>query len=142
MRGWKSGFEGVLVGLLLLPSVALAQVLQQRCLNDNLVADLAEARVEWMRRCALTKVGNPALGVDTGLIGADGRPLYDYREPNANATGQNTYTSANFDYWINESHLSLTYLSGTTYQTTDANGYYKWYRVASRKRVSPTYPIY
>ncbi len=134
----------VLAGLLFLPGVALAQsVLSQRCTIDNSSASQAEARVEWMRRCALQNV-NPGAWFDTGLAAGNGGTLRDYQEgdPNTNGTGRNMYTSPMDYYEINYSYISKLYLSGTTYQEVDARGHYKWSRSATRKKTAIYYPLY
>ena len=126
MRRVVSGIVMFLAGMSFLPAPARAQaVLQERCMRDSLPVELAEARVEWARRCALTvNVGDPSQHTDG-----------EYYEP----SGSNVYLS---DLGINFAYVSRLYNYGQTYQTIDMDGYLKWSRDASRKKARPLYGIY
>ena len=144
MGRMNTGKVMVLAGVLFLPGATLAQpILQQRCAVDSQGLSQGEARLEWGRRCALSK-SSPAAWFDTGLPAASGGTLRDYIEVGAdnNWSGRNMYTSSSYNHEINYSHISLLYLSGSTYQGLDGNGYYKWWRDSTRKRMRPLYPIY
>jgi len=134
----------LLVGLVLLPAVARAQVqtLAQRCEADGLPADLAEVRLEWMRRCALVMhVGNPSQATSVGMMGADGNPMYDYTEP-SDFFGRNAYVGSSEGLQVNLTYLNMLYMNGVSDQLPDPDRYLKWTNAPARKRVRPRYPIY
>ncbi|WP_375765575.1 PPC domain-containing protein [Archangium gephyra] len=143
MRRWNPGPKPWLAAMLLLPFAALSQTtLGLRCDTERIPADLAEARLEWMRRCALlTHVGNTSLAANTGMRALDGNPMFDYTEP-ADYLGTNSYTGTVEGSQVNQSYLSLLYLSGSSHQIPDPNGYLKWTNAAARKKQRPQYPVY
>lgn len=120
-------------------------ILLQRCNTDSLDPTAAAARIEWARRCGLTThVGNPNGGFDTGVPAANGGNLYEYLETdeNTNPNGQNTYTGPAYAFEINSAFVNSLFLSGVISQITDALGYKKWERAATRKRPRPLYPTF
>ncbi len=129
MRRVISGIMMFLSGAIFLPAPTQAQVMVERCQRDGLHVAQAEARVEWMRRCALTvNVGDPSQHIGG-----------EYVETSSYAP--NTYIDS-YGYGINSQYLFLMYLSGPTMQAVDADGYYKWYRASSRKKLRPLYGVY
>jgi hypothetical protein len=138
----------LLAGLVMLPLQARAQaILLQRCNNELLGAtSQAEARLRWMRQCALTvNVRNPAAGFDIGIPSTNGAGnLIEYAEgdTSTNWSGYNMYTGQSDAFEINNSYITKLYLSGGTSQVTDASGYRQWSRALSRRKMRPLYPIY
>lgn len=138
----------ILLGMLIpfTPAWAQLQTLAQRCQNDALPADLAEARLEWMRTCALTvNINNPSNGYGIGDTAFNtGAELVEYSEGDINRDpyGYNRYVGSLDSYDINTTYSDLLYLSGAITQTVDANGYYQWTRQANRKKTRPRYPIF
>jgi pre-peptidase len=131
-------------GLVLLPTMARAQLqaLAQRCDSDSLPADLAEERLNWMRRCALVMhVGNPSQAADTGMMGIDGNPMYDYTEP-SDFFGMNAYVGSAEGFQVNQTYLTMLYMSGVSDQLPDPDLYLKWTNAPGRKRPRPRYPVY
>jgi hypothetical protein len=103
-----------------------------RCAADAQTPDLAQARLEWVRRCALRNL-TPADGV-----GSPGG-LFEYYECNTttNPWCQSTFTGEN---GVNSYEMMLTYLSGTTTQFVDPYGFYRW--STTRRKARPLYAIY
>lgn len=134
-----------LVGaVMLLPTMARAQLqtLAQRCDADSLPADLAEERLNWMRRCALVMhVVDSGKAVDVGMMGADGNPMYDYTEP-SDFFGLNAYVGSSEGFQVNQTYLSMLYMGGVSDQLPDPDRFLKWSNAPGRKRVRPRYPIY
>jgi hypothetical protein len=136
----------VLTVIALLPTQAEAQpILQQRCAADSLDSPKSEARIEWARRCGLLRnVGSPTYGFDTGIPSSNGGSLVDYQEadPNRNPYGEGAFSGPNYSFEVNYAFINTLYLSGGTSQSTDAWGYTKWARDATRKRARPLYPTF
>jgi hypothetical protein len=130
----------VLASFLAIPMGASATpILTQRCQNDSLSIAQAQARIEWMRTCAMSKPTVPGTVFDTGMLAADGMThLMDYSEYNETYK----YTGDLQWYDVNNTVVSLLYLSGGTTQSLDANNYYKWSRMASRIKPRPLYPTF
>jgi len=144
MKSWMAGIMAWLAGVLLLPATtAHAQILQQRCSVDSLLVDQAEARLEWMRRCALlVNVGSPYSGYDTGSPSGNGMGnLIEYLE-GSDPWGTNLYTGTSYGHNINDAYISSLYLTAIINQDVDSNGFYKWWVASSRKKSRPLYPIY
>jgi hypothetical protein len=124
---------------------AAQPILLQRCNADNLDPVAATARIEWARKCALlTRVGNPNNWFDTGMPALNGGNLVDYLEADAatNPNGLGTFSGPNYGFEVNYAFTNTLFLSGGTSQTTEANGYRKWFRDATRKRPRPLYPTF
>lgn len=119
-----------------------ASAATDRCHIDRLNVREARERLDWARRCALSQnVGSPSAWFDTGALTADRTTtLKDYTE--ANAPAGRSYMGDVRGYDINDTYAFLSYQSGNTSQSTDAQGYYQWTRVASLLRQRPQYPIY
>lgn len=129
------------------PAPAQAQrALLTRCEMDNLDPALAEARLQWARRCALTSfVVHPEMWFDTGVPASNGGTLKDYAEYDisANPLGWNSYIGQLHYFEANSATtLSLYAPSPTTTQSLDGDGFYRWERPANRKRAQPLYPIF
>lgn len=129
-----------------LPQQANAQpLLQQRCIADSRNPSQAEARIHWARRCALTTHAiSPGAYYDTYSPAANGGTLKDYVETdiNSNVYGMNAYTGQISLFEVNALLISTLYMSGATYQGLDANGYYEWWRLATRRKTRPLYPVF
>jgi hypothetical protein len=144
----KAFWGGLVVAstVVLLPTMAEAQpILLQRCSADSLDVAQATARIEWARKCGLTKnVGSPTFGFDTGIPASNGGNLVDYQEtdPNRNPLGEGSFSGPNYSFEINYSFINTLFLSGGTTQSQDAWGYNKWSRDATRKRARPLYPTF
>jgi hypothetical protein len=136
----------VLAAIAFLPSQAMAQpILLQRCNADTLDPAKAAIRLEWARKCGLTKnVGGPSNGFDTGIPASTGGSLFDYAEadPGANPSGLKTFSGPNYGFEVNYSYINTLFLSGATSQSVDALGYQKWSRPDLRKRPRPLYPTF
>jgi hypothetical protein len=126
---------------LAIPMGASAQpILTQRCQNDSLSPAQAQARIEWMRTCALDLASVPGTVFDTGMTAAPDymTALMDYSE----YLEPYKYTGDLQGNDLNSTFVSLLYLNAGTTQSTDAEGYYKWARPANRIRPRPLYPTF
>jgi hypothetical protein len=145
MRQQIAIMAALLAGGVLCPESAWAQfsALSQRCATDVLPADLAEARLEWMRRCALvTSVRDRSLGADIGMTASDGNPLYEYTET-SDFFGMNSYLGSGGGFQVNGTYADMLYRGfAMTHQTLDADRFFKWTQDPSRKRTRPYYPTY
>jgi hypothetical protein len=132
-------------GGVLSPEPAWAQLsaLAQRCSVDVLPADHAEARLGWMRRCALvTNVVDRSKAAAIGLSASEGNPMYDYTET-SDFFGLNSYLGSGSGFQANETYISMLYNNGGfIYQTPDSDAFVKWTKDLSRKRARPYYPVY
>ncbi|MFE8598786.1 Hint domain-containing protein [Archangium violaceum] len=131
----------------LLPAQAQAQVIiSTRCTTDNLDTNAkAEARVEWARKCGtIQNVGDSAAWYDTALSAATGGTLKDYLESDVarNPDGEGAFTGPGYGFKVNYSAMFAVYLSGPTYQSQDARGYYFWWRDSWRKKGRALYPTF
>ncbi|ADO72737.1 hypothetical protein [Stigmatella aurantiaca] len=147
MKGLFGACATLFAAGFLLPGLAEAQpILQQRCNADSLDPVQAERRLAWARRCGLlTHVANTGNWFDTYVPSSNNAgTLKDYAEDdiNYNWGGQNTYTGQSDIFEINSSLVSKLYQSGATSQHTDGDGFFRWERLASRKKARPLYPTF
>jgi hypothetical protein len=144
MKGLFGACATVATVMVLAPGLAGAQdIIAQRCTIDSLDSAQAEARLIWARRCALvTHIMSPANYFDTGVPASNGGTLLDYREYDSNLSGQNSYSARNDGYEVNSCFVNKLYLSGGTFQDVDPDGYFRWSRLASRKKARPLYPTF
>jgi hypothetical protein len=126
---------------LAVPMVAWADdpILTQRCRDDSLTIEVARARVEWMRNCALAVPAVVATAFDTEMMASDGvTHLWDYKE----LTDAKAYTGEIQGYEVNSTYVFLMYGPGGTSQSMDASNRYKWSRAAIKLRPRPMYPTF
>jgi hypothetical protein len=140
------GAIALAVGVLLPMQVQAQPILTTRCTVDNLSTNTeAAARVEWARRCAtIQNIGDPAAFFNTGLSTPSGGTLKDYlgSDLERNPGGEGGFTGPAQGFKVNTSTMLALYLSGTTYQTTDDNGYFKWSRDSFRRKGRQLYPTF
>ncbi|SEU37128.1 Hint domain-containing protein [Stigmatella erecta] len=140
------GAMAVVAGVSLVSTEAEAQpILLQRCSADNLSPAEALARIEWARKCALSqRVGSPGAGFDTGIPAANGGNLIEYVEADsgANPNGKDAFSGPAYGFEVNYANVNTTFLSGSTSQSSDPDGYKKWTRPATRARARPLYPTF
>jgi hypothetical protein len=140
------GAIALAVGVLLPVHVQAQPILTARCTVDSLSTNAAAtARVEWARNCGkLQNVGEPTAFFNTGLSTPSGGTLKDYLEsdPERNPEGEGAFTGPDYLFKLNTSAMFALYLSGSTYQTTDNDGYFKWSRDSWRKKGRQLYPTF
>ncbi|WP_164011247.1 Hint domain-containing protein [Pyxidicoccus trucidator] len=136
--------------LSLLPLSALAEPLQEwRCSTDSLTPAQATARIEWARRCGLTRnVLNPdAWFLSSRAFDETFQFAKDYKEVNTavNPLGDKSYSGSSFQWNVNFYHawgsFDASPLFTVAKETTGATtNYFKWNHTASRVR--PLYPTF
>jgi hypothetical protein len=121
------------MGAAVVSTQALAQpVLSLRCTADAQTPDLAIARMEWVRRCALRNLlPSDGVGIPPAMV--------EYYEcnPTTNPWCANTFTG---EWGVNYYEIMLMYLSGTTTQYLEPSGHYRW--TSTRRKQRPLYAVY
>lgn len=126
------------------PSAALAQSMQSsRCTTDNLDPNLALQRIEWARRCGLTRnTAGPNNWFDsTAALDLMFNPAKEYREIDPN----HAFSGNAEDYNVNLQYSLSRYTATSRYMMTQetsglTTGYWKWSHTT--QRAQPIYPTF
>ena len=137
------------IALIAAPATALAEPQQEwRCNTDSLEPAEALQRLEWARKCGLTRnTGGPTSWVfstrsfDLAGLGTSNPWAKDYRETNTNRAFTGNFNDYNVNYYYANARYEATPAYTVAQETLGPTaGYWKWSHTLQRPR--PTYPSF